>query len=309
MDRTKNHIYCIGEAIYDIIIKNGKPIDAKVGGALLNTAISLGRCGLPVEYIGDTGDDNIGGLMDNFLQENQVGTTYFTKYPQANSRLAVAFVDKINQPEYVFYKLNSPQAPKLNYPKIIPGDVVVFGSFFGIKAQIREGLSSFLKYARKQQALIIYDPNFRKNHLPLLQDVKPYILENIALSHITKGSDDDFRMIFNSNNIQETLNAISHNPPPIFLYTANKNGIWFHHQNQTNHFEVKEIAPISAIGAGDAFNAGIAYYLFNQGVKTDGLSEMTQIELEEMIRVADTFAEDVCLSFENYISAELAQKC
>ena len=43
-------IYAIGETVFDIIFKNGQPQAAKPGGAMLNSAVSLGRMGLPAIF-------------------------------------------------------------------------------------------------------------------------------------------------------------------------------------------------------------------------------------------------------------------
>ena len=308
MEQTQRTIYCIGEAIYDIIIKNGKPVDGKVGGALLNTAISLGRCGLPVEYVGDTGDDSIGDLMKDFLRENNVGIKHFISYPESRSRLAVAFIDDINNPNYVFYKLNTPTPPKLSFPEIKKDDIIVFGSFFGIKESIRNDMVNFLKEGKQRGALILYDPNFRVNHIPLLEKVKPYILENMEIAHITKGSNDDFKLIFNADTIEESLNKTGKYRPDVFLYTANKNGISWSLCGKTGHYPVVEIAPLSAIGAGDAFNAGLAYAFYSLGITVENLKKRLPENLNKILKTADDFAVDVCLSFDNYIGKEIVNK-
>ena len=43
-------IFAIGETVFDIIFKDGKPITSTPGGSLLNTAVTLGRLGLDVYF-------------------------------------------------------------------------------------------------------------------------------------------------------------------------------------------------------------------------------------------------------------------
>ncbi len=305
MANSNRKIYCVGEAIYDIIIKGGKPVDGKVGGALLNTAVSLGRCGLPVEYVGDTGDDSIGELMKTFLEENHVGIKHFSAYKGSKSRLAVAFIDDANHPNYVFYKLNTPQIPKLLFPKINTDDIVIFGSFFGIKEVIRKDMVDFLKDAKAKGALILYDPNFRVNHLPILKKVKPFIEENMEIAHITKGSNDDFKLVFDTDNMEEMLAIFEDKKPDIFLYTANKHGIGYSIDGLNDHHPVIEIAPLSAIGAGDAFNAGLAYAIYNSGITAENYVDYFKENMNQILNIADDFAVDVCLSFDNYVGDEI----
>jgi len=246
--------------------------------------------------------------MKDFLMENNVGIKHFISYPKSRSRLAVAFIDDINNPNYVFYKLNTPTPPKLSYPDIEKDDIIIFGSFFGIKEAIRDDMVNFLNEAKLRGALILYDPNFRVNHIPLLEKARPYILENMDIAHITKGSNDDFKLIFDADTIEEALDKTGKFRPEIFLYTANKNGISWSLYGNTGHYPVVEIAPLSAIGAGDAFNAGLAYAFYTLGITTENLKKQLPENLNNILKTADDFAVDVCLSFENYISDEIGKK-
>ena len=67
-------IFGIGETVLDIIFKDGQPQAAKAGGSVLNSAVSMGRMGLPVSFISEYGLDDVGELIDNFLNENGVNT-------------------------------------------------------------------------------------------------------------------------------------------------------------------------------------------------------------------------------------------
>ena len=63
-------IFAIGETVYDIIFKGTQPVSAKPGGAMLNTAVSLGRLNLPVHFISEYGYDIVGDIINNFLNKN-----------------------------------------------------------------------------------------------------------------------------------------------------------------------------------------------------------------------------------------------
>jgi fructokinase len=58
-------ILALGETTYDIIFKDSKPVDGRVGGSILNTAVSLGRLGIPVSMVALCGSDEIGLLLQN----------------------------------------------------------------------------------------------------------------------------------------------------------------------------------------------------------------------------------------------------
>jgi len=73
-------IYTIGETVLDILFKNNMPVTAKAGGACLNSAVTLGRIGLPVYFIGEYGMDEVGNFINSFLKDNGVSTDYVYRY-------------------------------------------------------------------------------------------------------------------------------------------------------------------------------------------------------------------------------------
>jgi sugar/nucleoside kinase (ribokinase family) len=52
-------VYTIGETVLDIILKDNQPFATKAGGACLNSAVTLGRLGLPSYFIGEYGLSNL----------------------------------------------------------------------------------------------------------------------------------------------------------------------------------------------------------------------------------------------------------
>ena len=301
-------IYTVGEAIYDIIFENNKPVDAKVGGAMINTSVSLGRLGLPIHYIGDTANDVVGDIMVDFLEENHVDVSHFTRYDNSKSRLALAFVDDKNAPRYSFYKIKTDQKIYLDFPEVKKDDIILFGSFYGIKVDVRGQLVDFLLEARKVGAILIYDPNFRPNHSSLLSAVMPYIEENIRFADIAKGSNEDYDLIFGKDNFADVVHRLKKVGMKRLIYTQNERGIDVYLPDLEFHKDVKKLNPVSAVGAGDTFNAGLIYYLYKNEIGKEELDNMSQEQWSAMLDTADQFAANVCMSMDNYISLELAEK-
>ena len=98
-------IYGIGETVLDIIFKDSQPQAAETGGSVLNSVVSIGRMGLPVCFISEYGIDDCGELVDNFLKHNGVDSSFVYRYKNANTSLALAFLDSAkNDAHYSFYK-------------------------------------------------------------------------------------------------------------------------------------------------------------------------------------------------------------
>jgi fructokinase len=298
-------IYGIGETVLDIIFKNGQPQAAKPGGSVLNCIVSMGRMNLPVSFISEYGTDDVGNLIDNFLKTNGVDTSFTYRFKDAATALAIAFLNEKNDASYTFYKNLPSERLKTNFPKVNKDDIVQCGSFYAIWPEIRTKFKKFISYSRKIGALIIYDPNFRSSHLPKLEQLRPMIIENMRLSSLLRGSDEDFNNIFGAETPDQTWEIVK-KYCNCLVYTTNKDGVYVRTSSYSGKFPVQKISPVSTIGAGDNFNAGMITAIYNQKINAIQLENLGEQEWSEIISIAVSFASHVCMSYDNYISTEFA---
>ena len=299
-------VFCIGETVLDIIFRAGQPIAAKPGGSMLNSAVSLGRTGVPVAFIGSVAADHAGEIIYGFMNENGVSTEFIYRDAGGKTTLALAFLDDRRDAGYSFYKM-LPAEP-LSFPQDVqPGDVVLFGSFYSLNLLVREGLIPFLRMAKSHGAFIIYDPNFRQAHLDELVRARPLILENIGLASLVRGSDEDFRHIFSAGDGGAAFAHVQKGGCPMLAYTRNRNGVEFLASGSHLWLPVPPIDPVSTIGAGDAFNAGIIHAILNHTPTPQASPNPTEWPWELILKTAIRFSENVCMSLDNYISQEFAK--
>ena len=301
-------IYCIGETVYDIIFQNGKAIESRPGGPTLNSAVSLGRLQEKVYVVGDQANDGIGNIIADFLVDNNVSTKYLTLYNGAKSRMLLAFLNDSNEPNYSFYKIRVDEKVKINFPEVKKDDIVLFGSFTSIKEEVRDDLVNCLKTSREAGAIIIYDPNFRPAHIKIRDKVIDYICENIHLSHIVKGSNEDFQNIFMTASAHSTREIIKMNGCENLIYTANKYGVNLFTPDFHKIFDVPRINPVSTVGAGDNFSSGLIYALIKENVYASDLDKLDHDVWRTIIRVAIDFAINVCESYDNYIGHDFVNE-
>lgn len=301
------NIYTIGETVLDILFKGNQPFTAKAGGASLNTSVTLGRLGLPVKFIGEYGLDEVGNFIDNFLKQNNVSTEYVYRYYDGKSALALAFLNEDNDASYDFYKIYPSKRLDIEFPQIAKNDIVLFGSFYAITPEVRVKLLKFIIDAKKRDAIIIYDPNFRKQHIHNLPQLKPMIKENISYATIVRGSHEDFSFIYGARTVEETYKFFGEKPPSL-LYTFSTKGVYLKTPAYNEKFEVRRITPKSTIGAGDNFNAGIIYSIFKNNISYDDLQNLNLGIWKDIVETAVDFATHVCENYDNYISEEFSVK-
>ncbi len=298
-------IYGIGETVLDIIFKNGQPQAAKAGGSVLNSVVSMGRMELQVSFISEYGQDEVGNLIDNFLNSNGVNTSSVHRFKDGSTALALAFLDEKNDAHYTFYKDFPIKRLDIEFPAIAKDDVVQCGSFYAIWPEIREKFKKFILGAKENGALIIYDPNFRATHVSELDTLKPLIIENMKMATLLRGSDEDFKTIFDVNTADEAWDTVK-KYTKCLVYTANVDGVYVRTTSFSGKFPVKKITPVSTIGAGDNFNAGMITAIYRNNYKREDLENLGEKEWSKIITSAVDFATHVCLSYENYISTEFA---
>jgi fructokinase len=299
-------IFAIGESVLDIIFKNGVPVEARPGGSMFNTAISLGRLGAEVYFIGDYGIDKVGDIVHSFLKENGVSSLYAERFSGHNTALALAFLDESANAQYEFYKdFPENRLENINI-EFEAEDILLFGSFFALTDSVRPALIKLLSRATDAGASVIYDPNFRKPHLAELERLKPIIIENINFADLVRGSDEDFELIFGAANADGAYDFVTEAGCGNLVYTSSKNGVDILSQTAHLHLDITRIEPLSTIGAGDSFNAGLIWSLLQMEIAGKDMERIPERIWEKAGKSAIAFATNVCMSYDNYISREFA---
>ncbi len=295
-------VYTLGESLVDIIITGDESATLKAGGGMLNTAVSLARSGIEVSLISETGDDRIAAFINDFLKSNHVSAKYVKKYFHQSTTVAMAFLDERKKPEFTIHK-SYPKNRRLIVPEHIEKeDILIFGSLYSLDPAIRVDLQPLLARARRSGALIIYDPNIRKHNLEH-DGLREAFRENVAFADIIKGSDEDMINLFATKDADECLENIREiNPSSIFIITRGEEGVTGFSDDRKAVLPSREVKAVSTIGAGDAFSAGLAYYLVNSK-QANGWNKKT-FSLEDMLNTGQSFAASVCGSLENYVSKD-----
>lgn len=299
-------VFGIGETILDIIFRNDQPQKAVPGGSVFNGLISLGRLNVPVSFISELGNDRVGDMIRDFMEDNHITTEFVDRFPDGKSPISLAFLDDDKNANYIFYKDYPAQRLEVPLPKIEKDDIFVFGSYYSLNPVLRTRMVEFLQYAQERKAIIYYDPNFRKAHAHEAIRLMPTVLENLEFADIVRGSDEDFQNLYGKSDAQEVYKEHIQFYCDRFLTTHGANGVNLHTRNFTRHFDSPQIQPLSTIGAGDNFNAGIIYGLLKYDVRHADLPSLDQDTWGKIIRCGMDLASEVCQSYDNYISKELS---
>lgn len=297
----------IGETIMDIIFKDGKPTAAVPGGSVFNGIISLGRLGVPVSLISETGNDRVGDLIVDFLEDNGVEHKGVIQYQNGRSAISLAWLNEKNDAEYMFYKDYPSARLEVSWPEINSDDIVMMGSYFVLNPVLRPKVKDFLDYARERGALIYYDFNFRSSHKHEAIKIYADMLENLEYTDIVRGSVEDLENLFDNGDAAKVYKREIEFYCKNFLCTDAGGDIKLITPSVSMDFKVDKIPTVSTIGAGDNFNAGVVYGLIKYGVRRNDLANLDEGTWTKIIQCGKDLAADVCQSFNNSISKEFAE--
>ena len=293
-------IFGLGETVLDVVFKGEQALTAKAGGSVLNALVSLARMGHSCYFISEIGKDKVGDIILNFLHKNKINTQYVQRHNEGQSALAMAFLDENNNASYDFYKNYPTERRKLPKPDFKEGDIVLFGSSYAISPDIRSQVHSILEQAYKKNCILLYDPNYRKKHDSQKDLYLQYIKENIRLASIIRGSNEDFDNIYQASSSEEAYLKIQKQCKHL-IYTAHALGVFLHSYHMQKHYSVPALTPVSTIGAGDNFNAGIIHGILTRHMTRDDLQSMNEEDWDFLIQQGIEFSSEVCKREDNYV--------
>lgn len=298
-------IFTVGESIYDIIFRDDVPVAAKAGGAMLNTSVSLGRLGMQVHLISEYADDDVGRLINSFLRDSGVNTDFVYRYAEGKTAISLAFLDDKSDAHYTFYKNYPKERFAGDMPHVGRGDILLFGGLYSLMPGIRSQLVALIRKAKDSGAMIIYDPNIRSPHKDQMDDLREYVYENISLADLVRASDEDFITIMDIAEGKEAHTLLIEKGCNYLVYTKSNERVEIYSPRGITSVGVGQVEVVSTIGAGDSFNAGLIYELFNQEKDITGLS---LDDLGRMVQTAISFGSHVCTHYDNYISEEFVRE-
>ena len=291
----------IGETILDIIFRNNQPEKATPGGSVFNAMVSLARCEIPALFISELGNDKVGHLVKDFMIENHLSPEYIDFFEDGSSPVALAFLDEQQNASYQFFRDFPNKRLQIKFPEIHADDILILSSYFAVNPVLRKSILQLLTYAKKQKAIIYYDINFRKPHAGERLQLMPNFIENFKFSTIVRCSVEDLETLFPGETVSKVYQK--HIMPYCrnFIVTQGEKEILLKTETFEKSYPVEAFVPVSTIGAGDNFNAGLIFGLIQEKILLDDLKNLPANQWDRLIEYGKRFAESVCRSMENYV--------
>ena len=261
-------ILSCGEALIDMLPRTSPAGEAcfapYAGGAVMNTAIALGRLGVASSFLTGLSSDLMGDVLRQTLQASNVNLDYAVVSDRPTT---LAFVKLTNgSASYFFYDENT--AGRMMTLADMPALPDTISAFFtgGIWLAVEPcgtALEALLLREAGQRVAMI-DPNVRPTFVRDRAAYTARIDRMISAADIVKLSDEDADWLYGSFDPQ----AILAKGPKVVLMTEGSKGATAFTARGKVSVTAPQIVVADTVGAGDTFNAGFLAALDRAGLLT-----------------------------------------
>ena len=301
-------IICCGEALIDMVRVpvpgSGEGFLPLPGGSPYNTAVAIGRLGVPVQFLGRFSTDFFGETLVGRLRENHVGDDLLVRSGQ-NTTLAFVRLEEGREPQYVFYTEGSADRSleAADLPASLPADTrcILFGSIAMTMEPVATTIEALIfREEQRRDVVIAFDPNIRPF---MIGDHDAYVRRCekwIAASTITKISSADFEFIYPGLALNDALAKITAMGPRLAISTLGPDGATALLRSDDGS-AVRVSAPVvdlpvtDTIGAGDTFYGAFLSWLEMRGkMSRSALANLSETDLYDALFFANKAASVVC---------------
>lgn len=298
-------ILCCGEALIDMVpfkTDEGDAFRPCPGGSPYNSAVAIGRLGVPVSFVGRLSTDFFGDILVDRLKANGVSTDYIVRADQT-STLAFVKLEAHEEPQYAFYTEGSADRSFRisDLPDKLGEDArcILFGSISLTMEPIASTIEAFVRREAASR-VVSFDPNIRP---VMIHDRPSYVRRMEGLmgcSTIVKISGADLDFVYPGLDREAALQRVLGFGPRLVVTTLGREGaLAVGTREDGSQFRatapIVDVKVVDTIGAGDTFHAGFLSWLELHGkMSGEKIAALSESELSAALFFANKAASLVC---------------
>jgi fructokinase len=284
-----------GEALVDLVDEHGvlRPVP---GGGPFNTAIALGRLGVPVAYLGTLSRDDYGSLLARVLTEAGVDVS-LVRWSDAPTPFAVVHRQDDGGNAYTFQLAETSFAdlPPETIPGL-PGDVwaVHVGT---LALAVDPPAAAYEALIAREAGLrkIVLDPNVRPAVFGDQVSYRARFERLMRLADIVKLSEEDAAWIYPDLELAEVLDRVLGHGPRLVAITLGTFGAVAASPDGSVRVSAVPVTVVDTVGAGDIFGAALLGALVERGaIGSEASRPLDNSLLEGAVTYAVTAAAITC---------------
>lgn len=293
-------VVAIGEALIDFIpnqkgcaLKDVTGFERVCGGAPTNVTAVISKLGGRSQIVTKLGKDSFGDFIVDTLNSINVDTSSILRTDIANTCLAFVSLKDDGNRDFSFYR--NPSADMLlNSSELNPNwfddlGVLHFCSVALVESPMKYAHVRAIELAKRQNAIVSFDPNVR---LPLWknpEDCKNTINEYMQYADLLKISDEEVEFITGVS-IEEASKRLLSRNVKVILYSMGKDGAMVITKRGKVKVSSVKVNAIDTTGAGDSIIGAFLYCLSKDGVSSTDLENIPLERLEEYLKFANYYS-------------------
>jgi fructokinase len=277
-----NQVWVVGEVLIDLFPEGAdrKPV---VGGGPANTAKALAKLGIDSQFIDGISTDGYGHMAEDELVSAGVKLDY-VKYSDKPTCLAIVSISNLGSATYEFVIENTATFdfnhdwlpnPQTDRPSLL---------HIGTLATVIEPGASFLfEWAKSvaKVAPIVFDPNIRPAVISVRAQYVAQVERWVSISSAIKVSDDDFKWLYPSLDVEQVVNDWLTKGPSLIVVTYGDKGLAGYRKGEVVSVEAVKVKVEDTVGAGDTVGAVLV-----EAIVQYGLDSLMGSRLETMLKRA-----------------------
>lgn len=285
-----------GELLVDFtnngISENGNILfEANPGGAPCNVLAMLGKLGRKTAFIGKVGDDILGHILKKSIEDCGIDSSSLLLDKNSSTTQAFVMTDDAGDRSFSFMRNDTADTriskDEINAEMIHNSKIFHFGSLSLTHECARQATEYAVDIAEKEDIIISFDPNLRKNLWNDLNEAKERILWGLSHAHVVKLADDELEFLFDTNDAHKGYEIIKKLYPNVKLLfiTCGKNGAFGFCDNASAYKEAfLSLDTVDTTGAGDTFMGCVLDFVLEHGLNAD------DDQLKELLTFANAAA-------------------
>ncbi|MHC9294960.1 carbohydrate kinase family protein [Mycobacterium sp. LTG2003] len=273
----------IGEALIDIVERDGRISGEHVGGSPLNVAVGLSRLGRDVDFLTHIAQDDRGKRIVDYLKASGVqlvsGSLSAKHTPTAR-----AVLDATGQARYTFdidWQL-------AGTPEVAPPLVAHTGSIATVLEPGCRATAALLD-AYHLSATITFDPNVRPALITDDEAARGRIDCLVERADVVKASDEDLRWLDPRRDPEQIAKTWLSMGPSIVAVTMGDQGAFAACAAGIVRIPARPVQVVDTVGAGDAFMTGLIDALWSRGLLgSDRRRDLARISADALEDVLST---------------------
>ena len=252
-------VVVLGEALIDVVVRNGEEPSEHVGGSPANVALGLARRGVDVALVTAIGRDRRGESIARHLEASGVKLPEIS-FSAARTSAATAEITADGSATYDFdIDWRLPDELPHGRPAVVhTGSIAAF---------LEPGATSVREYLRRSHgATITFDPNIRPALVGSQAHAVATFEETAALATLVKLSDEDAEWLYPGRELREVLDRILALGPRLAVVTRGGSGSVLATRELQVDVPSERVEVADTIGAGDTYMASLIASVLEGGV-------------------------------------------